>query len=687
MRVSRGSIIALVVGAVLVAGAPDPRPAAADTSSDYAAAVLAKNPVGYWRLDDTTGTVAPDLGSIGRNGQITGGVTLGSAGAIPGSTAMTFNGTNGFLNMGSGYSPINSTDKVFSVEAWVKVAPGASTGSGSLDRMIITRLRTSGFELELDNDNKPKFQFFPASGPTVVINSSVAVDDGEWHHIVGTKGTSYSRIYVDGSIRASGPAPTGLRGGSSFGIGRDANASNGYFNGSLDEVALYDSSLTTGEVRENYMESGRSDTPWCCSGYDYAIPFAEDPVDAASGNFIDTTTDLSAGAATSLSVTRTYNSFDTRGGLFGPGWSTLFDVTAQEVGPNQAEVRTEDGRTARFTGNAVDGWSRPERFDADLTKQGGALVLQWDDGRQWSFDASGRLATIQSPSGETITVARHADGRPDTATSVVGAATRFALTFNYSSTTYPWQGGQPLLETVTTSDGRTIDVHFVSGSHPPLLPVGTLGRVGNPRPTAHGTWATGWWQYSHDSEDLVTRIERTVDAGANPTATTVRTRLKVANSYDTAGRVATQISPDGTTSTFAYGDGTTTVTDSASGDETTYASDDDGKMVGVTDAALAGLTKTWNGAGELAETTDRAGATTKLLYDDQRRLRVRLLPDPVTGTAEWDLQDLANAVAVEAYMENDPYDIYGISVDTLDNLLRREDHWFTSSNAMREAGW
>lgn len=53
----------------------------------------------------------------------------------------------------------------------------------------------------------------------------------------------------------------------------------------------------------------------------------------------------------------------------------------------------------------------------------------------------------------------------------------------------------------------------------------------------------------------------------------------------------------------------------------------------------------------------------------------------------WDIQKLADAVAVEAYIGNDPFDIYGISVDTVNTLLRRQEHWISSSNAMRGAGW
>ena len=48
----------------------------------YGDAVLADNPVGYWRLDETTGTTAADSKGT-RPGTYANGVTLGQAGALP----------------------------------------------------------------------------------------------------------------------------------------------------------------------------------------------------------------------------------------------------------------------------------------------------------------------------------------------------------------------------------------------------------------------------------------------------------------------------------------------------------------------------------------------------------------------------------------------------------------------------
>ncbi len=374
---------------------------------------------------------------------------------------------------------------------------------------------------------------------------------------------------------------------------------------------------------------GLSD-PACCSGHDSSRPWAGDPVDAASGNFIDTTVDLTGPSGTSLGLARTYNSFDARQGLFGVGWSSIFDVEVSDAG-EWADVTLDDGRIATFEADGSGGWTRPPRLRADLVEDGGLFSMTWDDGRVWGFDADDRLVSVTTPAGEVVQIDRDADGSPVAASSEVGGVERYRLELSYATTAYDWQIG-PLVESVSGSDGRTVDVVF--GPSGGEVGEALLARVGNPRPSGAAAWSSGWWQHSYDDADRLSVMERTVDASLNPTSTSVRTRLKVRNSYDEAGRVDEQVAPDGSTTTFVYGEGTTTVIDSASGDETTYLSDDDGRQVGVTDAEQAGLVQAWNGAGYLAEVTDRSGATTRMLYDAQQRLRVRLLPDPGTGEAD-----------------------------------------------------
>ena len=104
----------------------------------YAQAVLADDPVAYWRLDETRGQVARDFSGHGNDATYIGGVHAGTAGAIAGDpdTAATFDGATGYLDGSDRFAFAGS--EPFSVEAWVRSA--SMQGYGGL----FSREDTSG---------------------------------------------------------------------------------------------------------------------------------------------------------------------------------------------------------------------------------------------------------------------------------------------------------------------------------------------------------------------------------------------------------------------------------------------------------------------------------------------------------------------------------------------------------------
>ena len=105
--------------------------------SPYANVVLTDGPAGYWRLDETSGTTAANLGSLGgaADGTYLNGVTLGLPGAIAGSTdtCAGFTATNGTTVDVPYAASFNGPE--FTVECWAQVTgPGASADAGSCRR-------------------------------------------------------------------------------------------------------------------------------------------------------------------------------------------------------------------------------------------------------------------------------------------------------------------------------------------------------------------------------------------------------------------------------------------------------------------------------------------------------------------------------------------------------------------------
>ena len=98
--------------------------------SSYSATTIADDPVGYWRLGESSGSTAYDASGYGNNGTYSN-VTLGGPSAIGSSngevdTGTTYNGTSSKVTVSSSYS-LNPRSAL-TVEGWIK--PASSSGGG-----------------------------------------------------------------------------------------------------------------------------------------------------------------------------------------------------------------------------------------------------------------------------------------------------------------------------------------------------------------------------------------------------------------------------------------------------------------------------------------------------------------------------------------------------------------------------
>lgn len=142
---------------------------------------------------------------------------------------------------------IDLSKKSFSLTAWVKTNDLAenqtllSQGDAvRLGKGIVLRLTTMGalqFSFTGDHTDTP---------------DAVLSPDKKWHHTAFTfdKDTRQRRIYVDGVMQASGTASGVYLGNGITDIGRLNTAPFGaeYWNGNLDDIAVYDGVLTPMDV-------------------------------------------------------------------------------------------------------------------------------------------------------------------------------------------------------------------------------------------------------------------------------------------------------------------------------------------------------------------------------------------------------------------------------------------------------
>ena len=265
----------LLVGLAVVLGGTTTHTARANSYGD---AVAADNPLGWWRLDETSGSVSANSGSAGSalNGTYSN-VTLGASGIAPDDSAVSLTGT-GQVQLPA--SSLFEQTGPFSIEAWLK-----TTYNGTGSQQVYRTASTYGAMMVMDsgggsaNVGKLTFAFYDSSTTLYALTTPNPINDGSWHHIVGTyagDGTRQLRLYLDGVLVSSMTYNNQIyytAAGATIG----AWGTNYRFQGSIDEFALYSSALSATRVAVHHDQSYVPPPPPPPSHYADAVA-ADSPV-------------------------------------------------------------------------------------------------------------------------------------------------------------------------------------------------------------------------------------------------------------------------------------------------------------------------------------------------------------------------------------------------------------------------
>ena len=117
----------------------------------------------------------------------------------------------------------------------------------------------------MGTDGKIKFGWNP--GTVVVISSTGTLNNGAWHHAVGTHDsyTNTGKLYIDGVLQATGTGAaenyTGYWRVGSYKLAGWSFGVDGYFPGSIDETSIYNRALSATEVTALFNSAGTAPTP------------------------------------------------------------------------------------------------------------------------------------------------------------------------------------------------------------------------------------------------------------------------------------------------------------------------------------------------------------------------------------------------------------------------------------------
>lgn len=229
----------------------------------YVDEVLADSPVGYWRLGETSGTSASDLGSAAQAGTYSGGYTQNQTSLLASDTAnkaVLLNGSSGYIDC-TNNTAFNFNGGNMTAECLVKFtnfpADGSSAwligkayDSGTDDVAYSLRLEVSGGgstkTLKIESYNAPT-----AYGTTF---DASAWTTGTIYHIAAVYDGTNWKLYVNGSNVATTAGSGPQTSGRALMIGREDNSfgTGGYFDGVIDEVAVYNTGLSAVRIAAHY---------------------------------------------------------------------------------------------------------------------------------------------------------------------------------------------------------------------------------------------------------------------------------------------------------------------------------------------------------------------------------------------------------------------------------------------------
>ena len=197
--------------------------------------------VGYWKFDEGNGTTAADSSGNGNDGTLVNGPTWIADGKY--GKALYFDGVDDRVTT---ISSTGSTSAV-TVEAWIKEAT-ANSNAG----LVFDTNWSYGIWIQ---NSKIQGGIWNASSYQHTASSQVIPQTGIWYHIAMTYDMTTDhivRLYVNGTLAANWTAigPTKIPNKVDVG-GRNPN--NWYFNGTIDEVRIYNRALSADEIWNHYV--------------------------------------------------------------------------------------------------------------------------------------------------------------------------------------------------------------------------------------------------------------------------------------------------------------------------------------------------------------------------------------------------------------------------------------------------
>ena len=419
-----------------------PASVSVNATASYPSTVASDTDVGYWPLDERAGTTIHDKASTA-DLTLAGGAVLAAASALDEArTGIDFDGSSG---VASRTSAVSSLTNNFTFEAWFRADGLPSAGNYSV--VAYNGTETAGWGIGLDSTGALVARY----GSVNWLATTAIVKTGTYHHAALVRNAGTATLYLDGTAYApTNATSTPGAPGASFSIGREDATAGRYFNGVVDDVAVYGTALSSTRIaahatagrntaadtnltsRTAYDALGRA-----VDGYDPRMIRTHEEYDRL-GRVTATTLDYidgTASGATNDDDVRSRYAYDAIGEL------TAFCPANAVYGADACDPTS----TATGTAAYQSGWHYTYDKAGHVASQVAPVNTQLAVGlaaKFWTYDAGGRLTTQcdVAAGGTCGSPLRHTDmtfdgiGRTMTVKTYLGAGTSGNLKLSWTKT-------------------------------------------------------------------------------------------------------------------------------------------------------------------------------------------------------------------------------------------------------------
>src|SRR6266700_2798035 len=194
--------------------------------------------VGYWKLDEGSGTTTADASGNSHTGTLQGSASWATGQEGP--SSISLNGSGAYVDIPN--AVVNTTQS-YTVATWIKL----NSLGGYQTFVSIDGSQISGFYLQLRGDTG-KFAFTALTSDSTSANTDFASSTsapvtGVWYHLTGVYDASAQTLtlYVNGSLQQTVSHTSSWQATGDTEIGRGKYSGNpvDFVNGQIDDARLY----------------------------------------------------------------------------------------------------------------------------------------------------------------------------------------------------------------------------------------------------------------------------------------------------------------------------------------------------------------------------------------------------------------------------------------------------------------